>query len=60
MERIKQLIGSARYKLATNLDFNYKISLEGNLSPLKNNLNRIISTVSQEEVFFEEIFIILP
>lgn len=54
MERIKQLIGSARYKLATNLDFNYKINLEGNLSPLKNNLNRIISTVSQEELFFEE------
>lgn len=54
MERIKQLIGSARYKLATDLDFNYKINLEGNLSPLKSNLNTIISTISQEQVFLDE------
>ena len=54
MERIKQLIGSARYKLATDLDFNYKINLEGNLSPLKSNLNTIISNISQEQVFLDE------
>jgi len=54
MERIKQLIGSARYKLATDLDFNYKINLAGNLSPLKSNLNTIISNVSQNQVFLDE------
>ena len=54
MERIKELLGSAKYKLALNEDYNYKINLEGPISPLKNNLNTIISTVSQEQVFLEE------
>lgn len=54
MERIKQLIGSARYKMALDTDVNLKLNLHGNLQPIKSNLNKIISTVSQEQVFREE------
>ena len=54
MERIKQLIGSARYKMALDTDVNLKLNLHGNLKPIKSNLNKIISTISQEQVFREE------
>ncbi len=54
MERIKQLIGSAKYKMALDTDINLKLNLYGKLSPLKSNLNKIISTISQEQVFREE------
>lgn len=54
MDYIKQLIGSARYKLAPDTDFNYKIHLQNTTSPLKNNLNKIISELSAEEVFTTE------
>jgi hypothetical protein len=54
MERIQQLLGRAKYKLAIDTDFNYKINLESKLRPLKNNLNKIISTISSEEVFRKE------
>lgn len=54
MDSIKQLIGSARYKLAPDADFNYKINLEQNSSPLKNNLNKIVSKLSAEQVFTDE------
>jgi len=54
MERIKQLLGSARYKMATDENINVSFNLQGNMSPLKSNLNTIISLVSQEQVFSEE------
>lgn len=54
MERIKQLKGSSRYKKAVDLDFNYKLNLENDLRPLKNNLNKIISVISAEQVFEDE------
>jgi len=54
MDSIKQIIGKARYKLAPNTDFNYKIHLENTTGPLKNNLNKVISTLSAEQVFSDE------
>lgn len=54
MERIQQLIGSARFKLAVDLNYRYILNLENNSKPLKNNLNKIISTLSQEQVSVEE------
>lgn len=54
MERIEQLLGRARYKMAPDTNFNYKINLESNLNPLKNNFNTIISTLSAEQVFRNE------
>jgi len=54
MERIKQLIGSARYKMALDTDVNLKLNLHGNLKPIKSNLNKIIETISQGQVFTEE------
>jgi hypothetical protein len=54
MDRIQQLKGKARYKMAVNTDFNYKINLEANVDPLKNNLNKVISTLSAEQVFTDE------
>lgn len=54
MERIQQLLGRARYKLAVDLDYTYTLNLENSTAPLKNNLNKIISTVSQEQVYREE------
>lgn len=54
MDSIQQILGNARYKMAPNADFNYKIHLEGKVSPLKNNLNKIISTLSAEQVFNNE------
>ena len=54
MERFKQLIGSARYKMALDTDINLKLNLYGQLSPIKSNLDKIISTISQEQVFREE------
>jgi hypothetical protein len=54
MERIQQLLGRARYKLAVDLDFDYKVNLESKLSPIKDNLNQIVSTLSLEKVFREE------
>ena len=54
MERIKQLLGRARYKLAVNTDFDYKLNFESKMSPLKDNLNKIISVLSQEQVAREE------
>ena len=54
MERIKQLLGSARYKMALDDNINVSFNLQGNMSPLKSNLNTIISLVNQEQVFREE------
>jgi hypothetical protein len=54
MERIEQLLGRAKYKLAVDTDFNYRIILESKLKPVKNNFNKIISTVSQDQIFKEE------
>jgi hypothetical protein len=54
MDNIKQIIGSARYKLAPDEDFNYKIHLESTSSGLKNNLNKIISDFSAEQLFTDE------
>jgi len=54
MERIEQLLGSAKYKLAVDTDFNYKLNFESNVKPLKDNLNKIISVLSQESVAREE------
>ena len=42
MERIKQLIGSARYKMALDTDVNLKLNLHGNLQPIKSNLNNFL------------------
>lgn len=57
MERIKQLLGRAKYKLAIDTDFNYKLNFESKLKPLKDNLNKIISVLSQEDVAIEERFL---
>ncbi len=57
MERIKQLLGRAKYKLAIDTDFNYKLNFESKLKPLKDNLNKIISVLSQEDVSIEERFV---
>jgi hypothetical protein len=54
MDRIQEIIGRAKYKMATNSDYNYKINLEANVNPLKNNLNKIISILSVEDVFNRE------
>jgi hypothetical protein len=54
MDRIQQLKGSAKYKMAVNTDFNYRINLEAKVDPLKNNLNKVISTLSAEQVFNDE------
>ena len=39
MERIKQLIGSARYKMSLDTDVNIKLNLQGNIQTSKSNLN---------------------
>ena len=49
MERIKQLLGRADIN-CVDTDFNYKLNFESNVKPLKDNLNKIISVLSQEEV----------
>ena len=54
MERIEQLLGRARYKMAPDTNFNYKLNLESSLSPLKNNFNKIISILSADQVFQDE------
>ena len=54
MERAKQLLGRAKYKLAVDTEFNYKLNLESTMSPLKDNLNKIISVLSQEQVSIDE------
>jgi len=54
MERIKQLIGSAKYMMALDTDINLKLNLYGKLSPIKSNLDKIIENISQNQVFGEE------
>jgi len=54
MERIKQLLGRARFKLASDLDYRYSFNLENKNALLKNNLNKIVTILSQEDVFRQE------
>ena len=54
MDKIKQLIGSARYKLASDLDYKYTLNLNNDGALIKNNFNKIIYTINQEQVFREE------
>lgn len=54
MDRIQQLLGRAKFKLSLDTNFNYKLNLEASTALLKNNLNKIVSTLSQEQVFREE------
>jgi hypothetical protein len=53
-DRIKQILGRARYKEATDVDFNINLRLESKKRTIGNNADKIVSVLNAEDVFQDE------
>ncbi len=53
-DRIRQILGRARYKRAIDVDHNYNLTLESKTRDIETSANKLISVLNSENVFQEE------